>query len=251
MGEQYTSIANLYDRLNGDVDYGALADFLTRKTEEYYKRKPSLLLDLACGTGKLTIELASRGYDMTGIDISPDMLSVASENAKADGHDILFLCQDMCDFELYGTVDAIYSCFDSLNYLLEPSELSKCFSLVHNYLDPNGIFIFDMNTRHKFEKVYADNSYILESDGLFCAWQNYYDKASDLCDFYLTFFKEKPDGSYLRSDETQCERCYDEEDILAALKENRLELIEILGEDRSSPPSDNDDRRYYIARAIK
>lgn len=251
MGEQYTSIAGLYDRLNADVDYASLADKLIEWTERYYKKRPKLLLDLACGTGKLTCELASRGYDMTGVDVSYDMLAVASDRARAQGADILFLCQDMCEFELYGTVDAVYCCFDSLNYILEPADLAHVFSLVHNYLDPNGIFIFDMNTRRKFEKVYSDNSYVLESDGLFCAWQNYYDRDSRLCDFYLTFFEQNEDGSYERSDETQCERMYEENEIRDMLKSASLDLLEVYGEDMTSPVAEDDDRRYYIARAVK
>lgn len=251
MNKQYTNIAALYDKLNADVSYSELADFLTNKTEKYYGKKPSLILDLACGTGKLTRELARRGYDMTGIDLSEDMLMVANENSASEGLDILYLCQDMTEFELYGTVDAVYCCFDSLNYLTRPGELSKCFSLVHNYLFPDGIFIFDMNTPYKFENVYADNSYILEADGVFCGWQNYYNKNSKMCDFYLTFFEEQPDGSYLRSDEAQRERCYSEKSILKALKDNGFELIEILGEDKKSAPADTDERRYFVARAKK
>ncbi len=250
MSKQYTNIASLYDRLNSDTDYSALADFLINKTQEYYK-KPELILDLACGTGKLTCELDSRGFDMTGVDLSEDMLAVASERARKDKRDILFLCQNMCEFELYGTYDAIYCCFDSLNYLTRQRELSKCFSLVHNYLNPDGIFIFDMNTPYKFENVYADNSYVLEADKLFCAWQNYYNPKNKMCDFYLTFFEETCDGTYVRSDEVQRERCYSEKAILKALSDNRLELIEIVGEDKISPPKDTDGRHFYIARAKK
>lgn len=250
MINQYTNIAALYDRLNFDTDYGALTDFLVEKTEKYYK-KPEMILDLACGTGKLTSELAARGFDMTGVDISEEMLGVASERAKKAKLDILFLCQSMCKLDLYGTYDAVYCCFDSLNYLTRAHELSECFHLVHNYLNPDGIFIFDMNTPYKFEKIYADNSYILEADKLFCAWQNYYNPKNKMCDFYLSFFEETENGLYKRSDEVQRERCYSQKAILKALKETNLELIEIVGEDRSSPATDTDGRHYYIVKAKK
>lgn len=250
MSDQYTSIASLYDRLNMETDYNALADFLIKKTKEHY-RNPEMILDLACGTGKLTACLAKRGYDMTGVDLSEEMLQIASERAQKGELDVLFLCQNMCGLDLFGTYDAVYCCFDSLNYLTRPHELAKCFSLVHNYLNPDGIFIFDMNTPYKFENIYADNSYILEADGLFCAWQNYYNQKSKMCDFYLTFFEETKNGGYIRSDEIQRERCYSEKTILKALKDSKLELIEIIGEDKSSAPCDTDGRRYYIARAKK
>ena len=120
MDTQYTSIARLYDRLNTSVDYKRVADFLLEKTSAYSKDKkvPELLLDLACGTGKLTSELARRGYDMTGIDLSEEMLQIALDDARREGLDILYLCQDMREFELYGTVGAVYCCFDSLNYII-------------------------------------------------------------------------------------------------------------------------------------
>ncbi len=251
MKNQYTSIAKLYDSLNADTDYKSLAAFLSERAKLYCGKNPELILDLACGTGKLTRALARLGYDMTGIDLSEDMLAVAHENSAKEKLDILYLCQDMTEFELYGTVDAVFCCFDSLNYLTKPSALEKCFSLVHNYLFPDGIFIFDMNTPYKFENVYADNSYVLENGDVFCAWQNYYNKKSKMCDFYLTFFKELEDGTYKRSDEVQRERCYSEKSVLKCLKDTGFELLEILGEDKMSSPCQTDERRYYIARAIK
>ncbi len=248
--EQYTGIAAIYDALNADVDYNEIADFLIDKTTKYYK-KPDMILDLACGTGKLSAVFAKQGFDTTGVDLSEDMLLVASERARKQKLDILYLCQDMCKLDLYGTYDAVYCMFDSLNYLTKSGELSRCFSLVHNYLNPDGIFIFDINTPYKFENIYADNSYILEADGIFCAWQNFYNKKSKMCDFYLTFFEEDSNGKYNRFEEAQRERCYSENTILKALKDNNLELLEIVGEDRVSLPADNDGRRYYIARAKK
>ena len=251
MSAQYTNLARLYDRLNTEVDYAELADFLLKKTSIVPRGRPELILDLACGTGKLTAELAARGFDMTGVDISEDMLEAAAERASEAGVDILFLNQSMTDFELYGTVQAVYCCFDSLNYLTRSGELAKCFALVHNYLEPNCIFIFDVNTEHKFKNIYSQNSYILEADGIFCAWQNYYNEKTRLCDFYLTFFEEQPDGSYLRSEESQRERCYSIKHIEKCLTDTGFEVLEVLGDDRMSALKPTDDRAYFIARAIK
>ena len=253
MNNQYTSIAKLYDRLNTGVNYQALADFLLKQTKKFSKdgTVPSLILDLACGTGKLTNELAGRGYDMIGIDLSCDMLQIAKEESCRRAYDVLYLCQDMSRFELYGTVGAVFCCFDSLNYLLSPVNLKKTFSLVHNYLDPDGIFIFDMNTAYKFENIYSDNCFVLEEDKVFCVWQNCYNKKTKICDFYLTFFEKQRDGSYARSDEVQKERCYSRKTVEKYLSDTGFELLDVLAEDKKTPAGDSDERHYFTARAIK
>jgi len=198
-------LAGYYDILNYNTDYKKTADYI-EKVFALYKIKPCLVLDLACGTGSLTAELAGRGYDMTGLDMSADMLSAAS----AKNPDILWLNQDMRSFELYGTVDAIICCYDSLNYILEKEDIKKCFRLVHNYLNPGGLFIFDVNSKYKFGNIYAGNNFILENKHVFCSWQNYYDKKSKICEFDITLFVKQNDGRYKRYSETQRERYYSE-----------------------------------------
>ena len=149
--EGYSAIAGVYDKLNKDIDYSGWADFFETCFEKYLGARPELVLDLACGTGRMTRELSARGYDMIGIDGSADMLGEAYSQG---GEGILYLLQDMREFELYGTVGATVCCLDSLNYLLDAKDLKKTFSLVHNYSDPDALFMFDMNTPHKFERVY-------------------------------------------------------------------------------------------------
>ena len=161
--EGYGAIAKVYDKLNADINYNTWADFVEECFSKFLPQKPELVLDLACGTGSMTIPLADRGYDMIGVDGSEDMLSEAFMRAEGRS-DILWLLQDMREFELYGTVGAVTCCLDSLNYLLEPSDLAKCFATVHNYLDPDGIFLFDMNTPYKFRNTYGDNAYALEDE---------------------------------------------------------------------------------------
>lgn len=252
MSKQYTSIASVYDALNAHFDYGAYADFLAREIKKAQKTDTSLVLDLGCGTGKMSFLLRERGYDMTGVDISEDMLSVARDTSCELGiNDILWLCQPMQSFELYGTVDACVSCLDSLNYLTKYEELKACFDLVHNYLIPDGVFIFDMNTPYKFKSVYAQNDYILECDGALCAWQNDYNEKSKICKFYLSIFEENADGSYCRSDEIQKERCYSEKQILKALSDSGLELIAKYGDINGKEADPTDEKWYFVARNIK
>jgi len=253
MSEGYTAIAKVYEKLNKQVPYKRYADFIEACFDRFMTEKPSLILDLACGTGKLTRELAKRSYDMTGVDGSAEMLSEAIK--KKSMSDILYLQQDLTDFELYGTVDATVCTLDSLNYLLDDGELDKCFHLVHNYLIPNGLFIFDMNSPYKFENVYSDNSYILEDavggKEIYCGWQNFYDKKSKLCDFFLTLFNENKDGSYERSEEHQTERCYSLYEVEKALENNHLELIGVYSDFNFNEINNKTERWYFVARAKK
>ena len=252
--EGYEAIARVYDKLNAEIDYTAWADFFEKCFDKFLAKKPSLVLDLACGTGRMTRELARRGYDMIGVDGSQDMLYEAMYSNDASG--ILYLLQDMREFELYGTVGAVVCCLDSLNYLLDIKDLEATFKTVHNYLDPDGLFLFDVNSPHKFECVYADNAYILEDENedgsaVWCGWQNEYDRESGICDFYLTLFEENEDGSYSRSDEHQRERCYTLGEIKQTLEKSGMEFLGAFSGFDFDEISDADDRWYIAARAKK
>ena len=155
-----------------------------------------------------------------------------------------------------GKRSASFCCLDSINYLLDEKDLERTFSLVHNYLDPDGLFIFDVNSPRKFERVYSDNAYILEDEdesgaAVFCGWQNEYDPQSGICDFYLTLFEETEDGSYVRSDEHQRERCYSLETLKSCLEKTGFELIGIYSDFELTPITPEDDRWYVVARAKK
>ena len=256
--DNYGAISTLYDNINANVDYKAWADFFEKCFDRFLTVRPELVLDLACGTGSMTFELAKRGYDMIGVDGSSDMLNVAYDR-KYDldlPHSVLFLLQDMREFELYGTVGAITCCLDSVNYLVGEGELDKCFSLAHNYLDPDGLFLFDVNTPHKFENIYGSNNYVYDEmdcgGDSFCVWQNYYDAETHLCDFSLTVF-EKEDGSelYSRRDEIQTERCYSRDEIVSTLEKNRFELVGMYSDFNFTPANDTNERWYIVARAKK
>ena len=260
--EGYNAVARVYDKLNADIDYGKWADFIESCFDRYLPRRPELLLDLACGTGSMTLALARRGYDMIGVDGSADMLSEAF--MRSEGAGILYLEQDMRTFELYGTVGAVTCCLDSLNYLLSPDDLALCFQTVHNYLDPDGLFLFDMNTPHKFRAVYGNNAYVLEDElvwdegldteeraAIFCGWQNEFHPETALCDFHLSIFEELPDGGYRRSDEHQVERCYTMDEITSALEKAHMELVGVWSDFDFSTPTDTTERWYFCARAKK
>ncbi|MBQ7172685.1 MAG: class I SAM-dependent methyltransferase [Clostridia bacterium] len=254
----YFALAEVYDLFNAGLDYESFANYIEAAFDRFLERRPQLLLDLACGTGRMTKILSGRGYDMIGVDGSAEMLAKAAENCGYDPK-ILYLLQDMRSFELYGTVGAVISCLDSVNYLTKKEDLAACFDRVHNYLDPDGLFLFDVNTPYKFETVYGDESYLFEGElnkggeflPVFCAWQNHYVKKSRLCSFDLSVFYGEKDGKYRREDESQIERCYTREELEKALQDNGFEVLGVFGGFDFSAPKKATERMFFAARAKK
>ena len=240
----YNEFAYIYDKLINDVDYKEWADYYF-KIFQRYGLKPKLGLDLGCGTGNLTLEFADRGIEMTGVDISEDMLMVARE--KSYGKDILYLNQDMTEFELYGTVDFIVSSLDCINYITDKRELLKVMKLVNNYLEPGGLFIFDINTRYKLENIIGENTFILEDNDCFCSWQNEYDKKRNLSDFYLTFFA-KDGETYKRFDEQHTERAYEIEEIKTIIENSGMRLLKVYNNLSFEKPKKTSERVFFVAQ---
>ena len=185
--EAYTSFAYVYDTFMDNVPYGEWARHI-RETLCEHGVTDGIVLDLGCGTGTMTERLAGYGYDMIGVDNSEEMLELAMEKKTESGYDILYLLQDMRGFELYGTVRAVVSVCDSVNYITEPDELEEVFRLVNNYLDPKGIFLFDFNTVHKYRDVIGDST-IAEDRGV-CSfiWDNRYYEKEQINEYDLTLF---------------------------------------------------------------
>lgn len=185
--EAYTSFAYVYDTFMDNAPYGEWARHIREKLCEHGVTD-GIVLDLGCGTGTMTERLAGYGYDMIGVDNSEEMLELAMEKKTESGYDILYLLQDMRGFELYGTVRAVVSVCDSVNYITEPDELEEVFRLVNNYLDPKGIFLFDFNTVHKYRDVIGDST-IAEDRGV-CSfiWDNRYYEKEQINEYDLTLF---------------------------------------------------------------
>ena len=245
----YDILARRYDAINGGVDHEAMAEFFLQGAERFSKR-PVSALDLCCGTGGLLLSLCRRGIDLTGVDRSADMLAVCRERVAEEGFGdcVLLLCQDMRSFELYGTVDAVTCCLDSVNHLASSAELKKVFALVCNYLEYGGIFYFDVNSGYKYEHIYGDNSYILEDEGLYCGWQNRYDRRSGRAEFFLSIFEEEAEGRYLRTDCVQREKYFSDRVVRSALSEAGLELCGVYGDTDFGAPEPDSERLYYFAR---
>jgi len=238
----------LYDNLTFDVDYKKTADFI----EWLFKKNqlsPQLVLDLACGTGTLTLELARRGYDMLGADSSAEMLSVAREKEGAEK--ILYLHQPMEEFELYGTVDAIVSVLDSINYLTAPDALEKTFCLCANYLNPGGLFIFDVNSEYKFNTILGQETYTYETDDVFYIWENDFDPKTKLCNLYLTFFCEQKNGLYQRLGEVHTQRFYAHVELKNTLEKYGFELLNCYDDYTDKAPDSTTQRIVYEAKKIR
>lgn len=185
--EAYTSFASVYDTFMDNVPYGEWGGYIYTLLCRYGV-KSGIILDLGCGTGTITEILAGYGYDMIGVDNSEDMLELAMEKRMASGHDILYLLQDMREFELYGTVRAVVSVCDSVNYITEPEELAGVFRLVNNYLDPGGIFIFDFNTEYKYREVMGDCTIAEDRGPCSFIWDNCYYEEERINEYDLTLF---------------------------------------------------------------
>lgn len=244
MMEPYTGFAGVYDRFMDNVPYEAWCDYICGVLASYGVTE-GLVLDLGCGTGKMTRLLKARGYDMIGVDVSGEMLEIAR-----DGEDsgILYLQQDMRELELYGTVAAVVCVCDALNYLLEPKDLGRVFSLVNNYLDPGGIFLFDMNTPYKYREVMGDSVFCENREHESFIWENYFDGETCVNEYDLTLFVEQKPGLFARLEEIHYQRAYEIEEVEMILQKSGLRLLSVCGEGTDAPPQETCERVYFIAR---
>ena len=246
MNESYTSFAQVYDMFMDNVDYPAWSKYLIQLLKEY-QVEDGLVLDLGCGTGNMTELLAKEGYDMIGVDNSEDMLEIASEKRAESGLNILYLLQDMREFELYGTVKAVVSICDSINYILEEDDLREVFSLVNNYLDPKGMFIFDLNTEAKFQAMGSEKIAEARDEGSFI-WENEYDEEEKINSYDLTLFIREEDDLYRRYQETHFERAWSLDEIKKALTEAGMEFVAAYDAFTKNAPRKESDRIYVVAR---
>ena len=250
--EAYTSFAQVYDLFQDNVPYEQWCEYLTGLLEEYGV-KDGLVLDLGCGTGSLTELLSQRGYDMIGVDISGEMLEMAMEKRSRSGRDILYLLQDMREFELYGTVAAVVSICDSMNYILEYRELVQVFSLVNNYLDPGGVFVFDLNTPYKYRELLGERTFAEDREESSFIWDNFFDEEEGINEYGLTLFirRQVPgieEALYQKFEETHYQRSYELEEIQSALREAGMEFVAAYDAGTRNPVRPDSERIYVIAR---
>ena len=246
--DAYTSFASVYDTFMDNIPYEEWAEYLIGLLKEY-GIQDGLVADLGCGTGNMTELLSAAGYDMIGIDNAEEMLEIAMEKKATSGKDILYLLQDMREFELYGTVGAIVSICDSINYITEEEELSEVFRLVNNYLDPKGIFIFDFNTEYKYKYVLGDQTIAEDREDCSFIWDNYYYEDEKMNEYELSLFiREGEDGLYRKYQETHFQKAYDLKTIQSLIEQSGLEYIIAYDAFTKDAPSEESERIYVIAR---
>lgn len=244
--EAYTGFAEVYDVFQDNVPYEEWCSYVTGLLKEY-QVMDGLVLDLGCGTGSLTGLMARSGYDMIGIDNSGEMLQIAMDKRNASGLDILYLLQDMRGFELYGTVKAVISICDSMNYIMEYQELVEVFRLVNNYLDPKGVFIFDLNTEYKYRELLADNTFAEDREESSFIWNNFYDEEDKVNEYDLTLFVKEGE-LYRKFEETHYQRAYGLDQIQQAIRDGGMEFVAAYDACTRNPVQQDSERIYVIAR---
>lgn len=246
--EAYTSFAEVYDTFMDNVPYEEWAEYLAELLQEY-DIEDGLVLDLGCGTGSLTEILATKGYDMIGADGSAEMLEIAMEKKAQSGHDILYLLQDMREFELYGTVRAVVSVCDCVNYITDEKELEQVFRLVNNYLDPEGIFIFDFNTEYKYKEILGEQTIAEDREDCSFIWDNYYYEDESMNEYELTLFiKEQDSNLYRKYQEMHYQKAYTLDAMRELIEWSGLEFVTAYDAYTRKAPTETSERICVVAR---
>lgn len=273
--EAYTDFAQVYDEFMDETPYEEWCAFLVGMlgryglkevadedsrllddtyvisdgpNEQHLRQERNTILDLGCGTGTLTQLLARKGYDMIGVDNAQEMLQIAMEKRDESGLDILYLLQDMREFELYGTVGAVVSVCDSINYLLEEEEVLRTFKLVHTYLYPGGVFIFDFNTVYKYSQIIGDATIAENREDCSFIWENYYHEAEEINEYDLTIFVRSKEALFQRFQETHYQRGYRLEQMCRLVEQAGLKIQETLDADTREAAGQESERVYIVAK---
>ena len=251
MDTTYSKFALVYDNLMDNIPYDEWTSYLKKLLDDY-DIKEGIIAELGCGTGNITERLAEYGYDMIGIDNSPEMLDIAMQKGAANKSSSLYLCQDMREFELYGTVRAVISLCDSINDITDKDDLVTIMRLVNNYLDPGGLFIFDFNTLHYYRDVVADNTIAEDRDDISFIWDNYFDEDTNINELALSLFvkdkESESDDIYNKYSELHLQKAYTLDEIKEAIAASGLEFITAFNAFTSEAPDEDSERIYIIAR---
>ena len=243
----YRIFSQFYDNLTFNVDYEKRAEYL-QSILSLWGHEPGLALDLACGTGSLTVALKQRGWDIFGVDGSQDMLTVAMDKAYEKELNMLFLCQRMEKLDLYGTIDTCVCTLDSLNHITDQAKLQTALDRVALFMNPEGLFVFDVNTVYKHQRILADNTFVYDTDEVYCVWQNSLEE-NNIVRIELDLF-EKEGEVYLRRSECFRERAYEIGELKRMLTQAGFETLAVYRDMTTEPLRDDSDRAVFVARIV-
>lgn len=244
----YGVFSEFYDALTANVSYDTVAQVLGSLLTRYGKGR-GLLLDLACGTGSVSVRLAEKGYEVIGVDLSPEMLSEAQNKAYSAGQNILFLCQDMTKLDLYGTVDAAVCTLDGLCHLPDEESVFAALQKVSLFMNPGGVFLFDVNSVYKHRAVLGNNTFVYDTDDVYCVWQNTLLSDGVTVQMDLDFFEPVSDaGDYVRQSERFTERAYPRETLEAMLKKAGFTVLDVFDGYSEKPAHDTSERLLFAVR---
>lgn len=246
----YSVFARYYDELTANIDYGRRAAYFQSIISRFKTTSGSILLDLACGTGSISEEMARMGYDVIGVDYSDEMLGIALDKKFDSGLNIQYLNQDMRRLDLFGTVDITICALDSINHLPNIEAVREVFKKVAFFSETGGLFIFDVNTLYKHQNVLADNTFTYETENVYCIWENSLVPETNEVRMHLEFFEKEDNGLYSRSSDSFSEMAYSEAELEKALSDAGFEVIARYGDDTDLPPAPDSQRIVYAARCL-
>lgn len=246
----YSVFAKYYDSLTANIDYKKRAEYFHEIIQKFRRTNGNILLDLACGTGSISEEMAHLGYDVIGVDYSDEMLDIALNKKFDSGLNIQYLCQDMRKLDMYGSMDITICALDSINHLASIDDVKKVFSNIALFSEPDGLFIFDVNTLYKHREILADNTFTYETDEVYCVWENTLVPETDEVRMNLEFFELEKSGLYSRSSDNFSEKAYSEKEIENLLTETGFEILGKYGDDTFAPPAPTCQRIVYVARCV-
>ena len=244
----YHALAVSYDRLTNDVDYQAVVDFYFQLLQREGLR-PRTAVDLACGTGSVSLLLARKGLEVTGVDMSEEMLCVAAQKAQDMENAPRFVCQRLERLRLPRGVDLAVCALDSMDYIIDPDACAEAIARTYRVLNPGGCFIFDVNTPQKLREM--DGQVFLDEDeDVYCVWRGEFDGRTNICSYGMDLFQRRG-GVWHRSFEEHREYAYSAEMLVGFLKQAGFTHIEVFGDRRLDAPGDEDLRIYLKARKGK
>ena len=244
----YETFAEVYDDFMDNLPYDEWVEYMDSLLKEYGIKQGALLLELGCGTGKVTEMFYDRGYKMVGLDLSADMLGIATAKGRSKDGEILYLLQDMTEMELYGTVDAFYSIGDSMNYILEDEDMTRVFASVSRYLEPEGVFIFDLKTQYLFEEIMADNTFADDREEISFIWDNYYYEEEKVNEYRVNLFLQAEDGRYDKFTETHYQRAYSVEEMKAIIEAGGMQCVAVYDAFTKDAPKPDSERLYFVTK---